>query len=293
MSIMSQLEFEMDFSDSEKQIARYILEHDDEVLSLSSRELASKTYTSPATIVRLCRKLGLKGYDAFKIQYSAELQSHTYSNDEIDVNFPFKASDSLQEISYKMSELDNEVVKGTMQLIDYKVLQEVIDHIYNYQYIDIYGSGNSLLAAMSFEHKMMRINRVVNLKVLHGEEIFMAQNSDENHLAILISYSGETADLLRNAKILKSRNTKIIGITSVGDNELSRISDLVLNVYSKEKIFSKIAPFASQISFEYLLNIIYSGVFQKDYENNINHKINNDRLFDNRRPTQSPVKEEG
>lgn len=293
MSITSQLEFEMDFSDSEKQIARYILSHDDEVLSLSSRELANKTYTSPATIVRLCRKLGLKGYDAFKIQYSAELQSHTYSTNEIDVNFPFDETDSLKEITYKIYELDNEVLKGTMQLIDYDLLQEVINDIYKYQYIDIYGSGNSLLAAMSFEHKMMRINRIVNLKVLHGEEIFMAQNSDDSHLALLISYSGETADVLKYAKILKGRNTKIIGITSVGDNELSRVADVVLNVYSKEKIFSKIAPFASQISFEYLLNIIYSGVFQKEYSKNIDHKIKNDRMFDNRRPTQSPIKEEG
>ena len=60
MSIMTQLEFELDFSHSEKEIAHYILNEGEKVLNLSIKELAKKTYTSPATIVRLCHKLGLK-----------------------------------------------------------------------------------------------------------------------------------------------------------------------------------------------------------------------------------------
>ena len=74
MSIMTQLEFELDFSSSEKTIAKYILDNGEDILNLSVKELAKQTYTSPATIVRLCRKLGLNGYGDFKIKYSAELQ---------------------------------------------------------------------------------------------------------------------------------------------------------------------------------------------------------------------------
>ena len=74
MSIMTQLEFELGFSNSEKEIAKYILNHGEEVLTMSVKELAKKTYTSPATIVRLCKKIGLEGYNDFKIKYSAQLQ---------------------------------------------------------------------------------------------------------------------------------------------------------------------------------------------------------------------------
>lgn len=86
---MTQLEFELDFSHSEKQIARYILDNGEDVLSMSVKELANKTYTSPATIVRLCRKIGLEGYNDFKIKYSAELQYDKRNQKRIDVNFPF------------------------------------------------------------------------------------------------------------------------------------------------------------------------------------------------------------
>lgn len=81
MSIMTQLEFELEFSHSEKEIGRYILNHGEEVLNMSVKELAKKTYTSPATIVRLCKKIGLKGYNDFKIKYSAELQYDLHHTD--------------------------------------------------------------------------------------------------------------------------------------------------------------------------------------------------------------------
>ena len=65
---MTQLEFELDFTQSEKEISEYILNHGDAILNMSIKELAKKTYTSPATIVRLCQKLNYKGYNDFKIE---------------------------------------------------------------------------------------------------------------------------------------------------------------------------------------------------------------------------------
>ena len=88
MSIMTQLEFALDFTHAEVEIAHYILNHGEDVLNLSIKELAKRTYTSPATIVRLCRKLGLEGYNDFKIKYSAELQYTLTKTKRIDVNFP-------------------------------------------------------------------------------------------------------------------------------------------------------------------------------------------------------------
>ena len=43
MSIMTQLEFELDFSSSEKTIAKYILDNGEDILNLSVKELAKQT----------------------------------------------------------------------------------------------------------------------------------------------------------------------------------------------------------------------------------------------------------
>lgn len=292
MSIMTQLEFELDFSDSEKEIAKYILDHGEEVLTMSVKELAKKTYTSPATIVRLCKKIGLEGYNDFKIKYSAQLQYDLHRKDRIDTNFPFQKNDSHQQICMKLASLTQESMNDTLQLLDFHQLQEIIDLLYQFHDIDIYGCGNSLLAALSFQHKMMRIQRNVNIKILNGEQTFMSYNSNKNHIAIIVSYSGETNELIHIAKILKEKHTQIIVLTSIGDNRLSHYGDYVLNIGSREKIFTKIAPFASQASMEYLFNIIFSCLFQKDYEDNIQTKISYDKKNDARHPHASPITDE-
>ena len=286
---MTQLEFELEFSESEKEIAKYILNHGEAVLSMSVKELAKHTYTSPATIVRLCKKIGLEGYNDFKIKYSAELQYDLQHTDRIDVNFPFQKDDSHPLICHKLASLSQEVIADTVKLIDFNQLHQIVDLIYHYPTIDIYGSGNSLLAAMSFQHKMMRISRDVNLRVLHGEQIFMSYNTNPDRIGMIISYSGETNEVIQIAQTLKEKKTPLIVLTSIGDNRLSHYADYILNIGSREKIFTKIAPFASQISMEYLLNVIFSCLFQKDYEQNIQNKIGYDKKNDSRHPQSSPV----
>ena len=286
---MTQLEFELEFSESEKEIAKYILNHGEAVLSMSVKELAKHTYTSPATIVRLCKKIGLEGYNDFKIKYSAELQYDLQHTDRIDVNFPFQKDDSHPLICHKLASLSQEVIADTVKLIDFNQLHQIVDLVYHYPTIDIYGSGNSLLAAMSFQHKMMRISRDVNLRVLHGEQIFMSYNTNPDRIGMIISYSGETNEVIQIAQTLKEKKTPLIVLTSIGDNRLSHYADYILNIGSREKIFTKIAPFASQISMEYLLNVIFSCLFQKDYEQNIQNKVGYDKKNDSRHPQSSPV----
>ena len=269
MSIMTQLEFELEFSQSEKQIAKYILNHGEEVLSMSVKELAKETYTSPATIVRLCKKIGLDGYNDFKIKYSAELQYDLHHTDRIDVNFPFSKDDSYPMICHKLSSLYQEVIADTIKLIDFTELNKIVDLLYPHQHIDIYGSGNSLLAAMSFQHKMMRISRDVNLRILHGEQVFMSYNSNSSRIAMIISYSGETNENIQIAQTLKENNTPIIVLTSVGDNRLSHYADYILNIGSREKINTRSSVL---LLHKFLLNISlmsFSLVFFKKTMNRI------------------------
>lgn len=293
MSIMTQLEFELEFSNSEKQLAKYILENGETVLQYSIQELAKNTYTSPATIVRLCKKLGLEGYSDFKIKYSAELQFDNSSTQRIDVNFPFKSSDNNRQIAYNIAALQQEAIADTLKLIDFKQLDTIVTAIDKAQTIYIFGTGNSILAGLSFQHKMMRIGKLVELKLVPGEQTFMPYIIRSEDLAIMISYSGETQEIINMAKVLKPRKIPMIGITSLGDNQLSKFCNHVLNTGSREKIFSKIAPFSSKTSIEYLLDILFSCLFSLDYHQYINNKISFDKKYDQRHPYNSPVNDEG
>ena len=106
---------------------------------------------------------------------------------------------------------------------------------------------------------------------------------------MILSYSGETAEIIRIAQTLKEKGTKMIVITSLGDNQLSHYGNVILRVGSREKIFTKIAPFASNLSMDYILNLIFSCIFQRNYNRNLEKKVSYDKTKDARHPARSPV----
>ena len=75
--------------------------------------------------------------------------------------------------------------------------------------------------------------------------------------------------------------------TSIGDNTLSKHADCTLRVATREKLYSKIGSFSSTGSITFLLDILYSCVFSKNYQKNLEYKINISKYYDQR---QSPNK---
>ena len=53
---------------AEATVAKYICENPEECAHLTVRELAEKTYSSPSSIVRMCRFVGFDGYSYFRLE---------------------------------------------------------------------------------------------------------------------------------------------------------------------------------------------------------------------------------
>ena len=289
MKLLTQLELKMHFTESEVILSDYILDHGEEIINMSIHTLAKKTYSSPATIVRLAKKCGLSGFNDLKIALAKELSLH--KSQEVDMNFPFKKEDDTSTIIHNMTLLHKETIDDCASLLDQDVLNQCVKLLDEALCIDLYGLGNSLLAAQSFAHNMMRIGKQVNFRTLEGEQIFLARASNENHVAMVISYSGETDEIIRIVKTLRNQHTKIIAITSLGDNQLSHYSDLILHISSKEKIFNKMAPFASFLSIQYVCAMIYACYFRLYYDQHKHFKLHYDYEEDLRHPYYSPINE--
>ena len=89
MSVLINLRDHKKLPEAENEIRTYILKHPKEVLSMSIHELAKKTYTSPTSIVRLCKRLDIKGFSQLKIQLSSEIKTFDNLHLEILDIFPF------------------------------------------------------------------------------------------------------------------------------------------------------------------------------------------------------------
>ena len=192
-------------------------------------------------------------------------------------------------IAYRIANLHQEAIEDTLNLVDFKNLDKIINLLDQARRIYLFGNGNSLLAGFDFQHKMMRIGKMVEMRAHAGEQGFLSYTCSPDDVAILISYSGETNEMVELAKFLKKMHVPLLGITSIGDNQLSKYCTYIMNTGSREKIFSKIAPYSSKTSISYLLDLIFSCIFRLNYDHYINEKINRDKLFDHRHPYKSPI----
>ena len=282
MGLLKKIELANNFSSVERILGKYVLENGEKVLNMSTKELAKATFTSPASIVRFCRKLEYEGYNDFKIALAAQLQYSRLSNDDINANYPFKGTDSVYTVDSNIANLSKESIDITMKNLDLEELRLVVLMITKAKVIDIYGVSGPLRIASDFQYKMFRIGKDVRISQMINEQLFQAAQSTSEHLAILISYSGETEEVIEAAKILYRRKIPAIAITSFGENRLVKYTQRVLYLNSSEFIYSKIATFSSTLSLHLLLDIIYGCVFSKNYEDNLNYKIETDNLIDHR-----------
>ena len=124
MFIIQKLEA-IHLSSSQKEVAQYILDKKLEIEKLTIQELAHQTYTSPATIIRLAKKLGYEGYEAFKKDFLEEQKYLLTHFNHIDPNFPFTKNDTIQTIASKMTTLSKETLDKIHHYKTGKLLKQI------------------------------------------------------------------------------------------------------------------------------------------------------------------------
>jgi DNA-binding MurR/RpiR family transcriptional regulator len=292
MIISNKLESMDSLSKSEEILAKFILREKENIESLSTKDLAKATYTSPSTAVRLSKKLGFSGWNELKEKYLEELHYLNQHFSNIDPNYPFNTNDTFINVAAKIGHLASESIEDTLSLLKHTELQKAVELLHKSQHISIYGISNSLIMAYDFKHKMLRINKYVDIMNVPEEQPFVASNSTPQHVAILISYSGETEGVLKIANILKRNHTPIISLTSIGENSLRKLSDCALSISTREKLYSKIATYSTNNSIHLILDILYSCLFKMDYDRNLEYKTNVSKNVDERVSSSTLLKEE-
>lgn len=290
MLLREQME-SFEFSPAERVAVNYLLKHPDQIEDMSVQELALATYTQPSTFVRIAKKLNYKGWKDFKRAYLEESTYFSKSFLEVDANLPFHKDDSPMTIAGKIAALEKSTIEDLYSLLRYENLEQAKNLLLEANCIRIFAQNANLLIANDFALKMNRIGKNVVLSSIKGEEGYEAYNMKKSDCAIIISYSGENRTLLRVNEILRKGGVPRIGITSIGENQLSQKCTCFLPVTTREKLYSKVGNFTTNISIILLLDVLYSVVFAENFDQNFEHLKRLGELVDRREISTSVMKE--
>ena len=273
MNLFINLKENKDLSKNERVLADYILKHPEDVLKMSSKYLGKVCFVSTATVYRLCDKLGLSGFSDLKIKITSSLDDYRKSNEDFNFDFPVNQFQTHYEIIQKIKEDYEQTLNLTANLFSLDQLRLIASAMEKSQIIDVYTSAGNINFALNFQFQMQEIGIQVNVPVDEYQQRLIAASSNENHLAIIITFGGRgiLSDIL--PRILHKVKTPIVLISSYDYTFKDFDPDYQLYISSYENHYKKISSFSTRLSILYILDVLYTCYFKLDYQENIEKKL--------------------
>ncbi|HLR61802.1 MAG TPA: MurR/RpiR family transcriptional regulator [Lentibacillus sp.] len=252
---------------SEGAVAAYILENPDKAVTMTVNQLANASYASPSAVMRYCHSLGYNGFKDFKLKLSGDLAVINLHDLEQETLSP---GDSIDKMMSVITNTNIQSLYSSLQLIQKDQFETAYEYLINAKKIDFYGVGSSFLIAYDAIQKFMRINKACTAYSDFHMQKVSAVNLNEDDVAVAISYSGATQQIIDCVKIAQSKGAKVIAITKYADSDLSEIADAVLFVAAQEDEFRS-AAMSSRIASLNVIDMLYTACAYEDYDNSLAH----------------------
>ena len=245
---------------AEQQVADFILGHAEELIYLTVTELAERTQTSESTVVRLCQKIGYKGYQEFKIMLARDLVGPTET-----VYEQIAPTDSLEVLKAKVFQANAQALKDTIEVLSDAELRRAVDALSAARKIEIYGIGGSGPLAFDAYHKFMKLGIP---SVWLNDSDLMAMSSmlmETGDVALGISHTGASRDVCDAMEHAQAAGATTICITHQATSPITKVSHIKLFTAAKETAFGSDAT-SSRIAQLSIVDTLYAGIANQDYD---------------------------
>lgn len=267
MLIMEQLHDIEKYSDLEQRVAEEILNDPKAVLNYTIEELAKKAYTSTATIVRLCKKLGFNGYGDFKIKLATEINTFVLQTERILQEMPIKKEEQPEDILQIMVNLHYQALTDVFHSMDIESMKHAVKLIEEADIVTLYGREESLLIAEDLHLKFKRIGVPSVLEAMHGFQNPTLYNRGQKQVALIFSRYADSTDFKQLFQMLRSHDIPMIIVTANKNSPLAKMSDALI-LFDNEESILKMGSFGSRTSMLYVSDCLYLMLFSKQFEAN-------------------------
>lgn len=178
---------------------------------ISIRNLASKTYVSTTTIIKLAKKLGFIGYSQMIYVMNENFHQRLNIDDDYDLN--------------------NYINKKDISAVT-TLIEDI--HMNKNKKIYLVGIGFSDIIVRYFAKRLSGCG----IFVYDGAPIDCIDSSDEPTLVIVFSKSGETNDLIQIINLSKKMGYNTYAITTSRDSTIANLCDYHIELeYKHNKLF--------------------------------------------------------
>lgn len=239
---------------AERKTADYVLKHRDRSQYLSIGELAEESGVAEATVSRFCRRLGYKGYNAFKLAIANAGAPKPAAADK-----PIRDSDAPIELARKLYAVESEAMLQTLSLLRPAELDRAVAILRGARKVLCMGQGGSMILASEAAHLFSVYDgKFVPVADSHMQ-VIAAATLTEADAVLFFSYSGATKDMMETLTVVREQGAKIILITRFPRSPGAQLADVVLQCGSNESPLEH-GSVPARIAQLFLLDILFTRV---------------------------------
>ena len=224
-------------SPAEQRVARLVVADPAEAARRTITDLATAAETSEATVIRFCRSVGMEGYPQLRIRLAAEAARRVDPPDARVVGGDIPPGADFAQIIATIAFNDARAVEETAEQLDPAVCERVVEAITDASRVDIYGAGASGFVASDFQQKLHRIGRIA----FYWPDVHTALTSaallGRGDVAIGISHTGTTSDVVEVLEQARSRGATTVALTNFPRSPITEVADHVLTTAARETTY--------------------------------------------------------
>ena len=254
-------EIAAELTEAEARVAGYVVAHVDDVTAMSITVLAQRSAASEATVVRLCKKLHLRGYQELRLALAQDAGDPRLRTLHEDVAL----GDGAESILGKVFSGAREALNDTLDVVDKGQFERAVEGLRQAETINLFGIGASGSVAQDAYFRFMKLGIHCHALTETSSQLARVATIGERDAVIAISHSGRSRDLVFAVQRARERGALTIGITQFGRQPLVATCDVTLFTSSRETAFRSEAM-ASRIAQHALLDSLFIGVALGRYE---------------------------
>ena len=247
---------------SEKKLANFVVANGQRSQSMSISELAAACGVAEATISRFCRRMGYRGYSAFRLATAASTAPRMDSGPLMGEIQP---DDSVPTLCSKLACTEIEAIRETQSLIRPESLQAAASILLASEKVLCMGQGGSMLLAEEASHLFTTVFPGFFPVPDSHMQVIAASNLTVKDAILFFSYSGATKDLMDVLQIARQRQTRIVLVTRYPGSPGAELADCVLQCGSTENPL-QLGSIAARIAQLYLIDVLCSEMCRRDLE---------------------------
>ncbi|CAJ1179359.1 MurR/RpiR family transcriptional regulator [Companilactobacillus paralimentarius] len=257
------LNSQSELSAAERKVAEFILQNPNKTIQMTAVQLATASGSSPASVIRLTKRLEIDSFTTLKILLSSDLtknQSDPKMNDDI------RPNEDLNSIKGKLLTSALESIRETTDQLNRGEVTRLVKAIIGSNQLFLFGVGASNLVAENISQKWNRIGYPTVADDDLNSLVPKLVNAKKGGILWVISNSGESPEVLIAAKNAKKYNLKLVSLTRFGKNSLAKLSDIAVHTSQPKESPNRIAATNSLLAQFMIIDIIFYYFVSQTYD---------------------------